>query len=286
MSVTIMAQVWELELSHNAQSVLLALADHADDDGYCYPSVGRLAWKTGYGVRQVQRTLKNLRDRGLAVPTGPVVGGRHHTTVYQLNPSAGKQKSPFQPRTERQTLADIKGDNMTPFDGESEIKGDTQDAERVTSETQRVTPETLKGDIAMSSESSVTIKESSIKPSEDGTKFDYPDWFKPLTSLKGFKLTAHKNAIQSIREGCDEAGVNEADIVQAFAEYYRDGGRATNGWSDPVAALVRTLPVQINKTRKTSKTGNRPPSKVFSVNSIDFAAMKAAHEARQSGGKP
>ena len=279
MSVKIMAQVWELELSHNAQSIFLALADHADDDGYCYPSVGRLAWKTGYGVRQVQRTLKYLRDGGLAVPTGSVAGGRHNTNVYRLDPSAGRQKPPFQPRAERQISADIKGDNMTPFDDESEIKGDTQDAERVTSETQRVTPESQKGDIAMSSEPSVTIKETSIEPS-GANKFDYPDWFQPLTALKGFKMTAHKNAILSIREGCDEAGVNEAEVVLSFTQYYRDGGRATNGWSDPVASLVRSLPVQINKSRKTDK---RP--KTFSVNSTDFAAMKAEQDARQSGGK-
>ena len=277
MSVKIMAQVWELELSHNAQSILLALADHADDDGYCYPSVGRLAWKTGYGVRQVQRTLKYLRDHKMAIPTGSVVGGRHNTVVYRLDPSAGRQKPPFQPRTERQISADVKGDNMTPFDDKTEIKGVTQDAERVTPETQRVTPESQKGDIAVSPEPSVTIKESSIESS--GAKFDYPEWFQPLTALKGFKMTAHKNAILSIREGCDEAGVNEAEVVLAFTEYYRDGGRATNGWSDPVASLVRTLPVQINKSRKTDK---RP--KTFSVNSTDFAAMKAEQDARQSGG--
>ena len=141
MSVKIMSQVWELDLPHNAQSIFLALADHADDDGYCYPSVGRLAWKTGYGVRQVQRTLKDLRDQKLAIPTGSVAGGRHNTVVYRLDPSAGKQKPPFQPRTERQISADIKGDNMTSFDAETDIKGDTQDAERVTFETQRVTPE-------------------------------------------------------------------------------------------------------------------------------------------------
>ena len=93
-------------------------------------------------------------------------------------------------------------------------------------------------------------------------------------------MTAHKNAILSIREGCDEAGVNEAEVVLAFTEYYRDGGRAVNGWSDPVASLVRTLPVQINKSRKTDK---RP--KTLSVNSTDFAAMKAEQDARQSGGK-
>jgi len=278
MSVKLMGQVWELDLPHNAQSILLALADHADDDGYCYPSVGRLAWKTGYGVRQVQRTLKDLRDQKLAISTGSVAGGRHNTVVYRLDPSAGKQKPPFQPRTERQTLADTKGANLTPFDGDSEIKGDIQDVERVTFETQRVTPETLKGDIAMSPESSVTIKESSIKPSEDGaaSKFDYPAWFQPLTSLKGFKSTAHKNAIQSIRDGCDEAGVNEAEIVLAFADYYRDGGRAINGWSDPVAALVRTLPVQIAKKRKG---GAQPVSP-----KTDWVAMAAEHEARRARG--
>ena len=103
----------------------------------------------------------------------------------------------------------------------------------------------------------------------------YPEWFQPLVDLKGFKRTAHKNAILSIQEGCDEASVNEAAVVGEFAEYYRGGGRSTNGWSDPVAALVRTLPVQIAKTRK-----GRPKS--TSLN-IDYAALKAQVEARQGG---
>ena len=126
---------------------------------------------------------------------------------------------------------------------------------------------------------------SSSDEDEDATpsaKHDYPDWFQPLTALKGFKSTAHKNAIQSVREGCEEAGVNEAEVVSDFAVYYRDGGRAANGWSDPVAALVRTLPKQINQTRR--KGGNRPPPKVFSVNSQDFAAMKAEQDARKARG--
>ena len=275
MSIKIMSQIWELDLPHNAQSVFLALADHADDDGYCYPSVGRLAWKTGYGVRQVQRTLKELRDNKLAIPMSPVVGGRHNTIVYKLDPSAGKHKPAFRPRPDFADLPpdfpDIKGDNMTPFTEEPEKKGDTQVAERVSPKTQRVSPETQKGDIAMSPESSVIIKESSIESSGH----QYPEWFRPLVDLKGFKRTAHKAAILSIQEGCDEASGNEAAVVGEFAEYYRGGGRATHGWSDPVAALVRTLPLQINKTRK-----GRPKS--TSLN-IDYAALKAQVEARQGG---
>ena len=105
---------------------------------------------------------------------------------------------------------------------------------------------------------------------------NYPDWFQPLVDLKGFKNTAHKGAIESIQAGCDEAGVNEAEIVRAFADYYRDGGRAINGWSDPVAALVRTLPVQIAKKRKGGAQPARPKT--------DWVAMAAEHEARRARG--
>ena len=133
--------------------------------------------------------------------------------------------------------------------------------------------------------STVTVPYTSASNEDEGAptsaKHDYPEWFQPLTALKGFKATAHKNAIQSVREGCEEAGVNEAEIVLSFADYYRDGGRATNGWSDPVAALVRTLPVQIAKHRNPT---SRPPPKVFSVNSIDWVAEKAALDARRARG--
>ena len=33
MSVKIMSQVWELDIDHSEMIVLLAMADHADDDG-------------------------------------------------------------------------------------------------------------------------------------------------------------------------------------------------------------------------------------------------------------
>ena len=69
-------------------------------------------------------------------------------------------------------------------------------------------------------------------------------------------------------------GVNEAAVVSDFADYYRDGGRASNGWSDPVAALVRTLPVQINKTRKP--TSRPPPSDVDPIEKHRQAAAEIA----------
>lgn len=98
MSILLMAQVWECDLDHSQQSVLLALADHARDDGtYCFPSVARVAWKTGYSVRQTQRILKQLRyDLGILilVEDGGKVGS---TNQYTIDLSKAKKKKPFEP---------------------------------------------------------------------------------------------------------------------------------------------------------------------------------------------
>jgi len=238
MSVKIMSQVWELDIDHSEMIVLLAMADHADDDGQnCYPSNAYLAWKTGYSDRQVRRVLRTLESTGIITRVAHEEGGRGLATEYRLNPEKGDKKSAFM-ANKRRTSTTQKGDILSEKADMGVHKGGHS-----------YVPPTI-------SNHQLNIKE----PSEDGAtaNFDYPEWFQPLTALKGFKATAHKTAIQSVREGCEEAGVNEAEIVLAFADYYRDGGRATNGWSDPVAALVKTLPVQINKTRKP--TSRPPPS--------------------------
>jgi Helix-turn-helix domain len=88
-SVRIMASVWELELPQNEKLVLLALADHSDDRGSCYPSVARLAWKSGYSVRQTQTILKNLRVSGILDVIGSSAGGRGNATQYQIHSEKG-----------------------------------------------------------------------------------------------------------------------------------------------------------------------------------------------------
>lgn len=56
-----MGQVWDLDLPTNEQLILLAMADHADHEGEnIWPSVGLIAWKTGYSERTIQRVIKSL----------------------------------------------------------------------------------------------------------------------------------------------------------------------------------------------------------------------------------
>jgi len=97
MSVKLMGEVWELKLDHATSHVLLAMADHARDDGSrCFPSVGYLSWKTNYSLRQVQRILANLENTGIIIPVAYQNGGRGFATEYQLVLAAAPRKESYQ----------------------------------------------------------------------------------------------------------------------------------------------------------------------------------------------
>ncbi len=82
MSVKLMALVWELDLSTFEKLVMLALADCANDDGECWPSVATLSRKTGAAERTVQRSLRALEQCGL-LKTITLTGRGNR---YWLNP--------------------------------------------------------------------------------------------------------------------------------------------------------------------------------------------------------
>lgn len=134
MSIRVMTQVWELKLQDSHKFVLLAFADHANDEGVCYPSVGRIGWKCGLSVRQVQRIASDLRRAGLLEPLGGIAGGRPQGVLYRVCPRKGDKLSPFVPE---------RGDKLSPLFAE---KSDAGDVERVTSGTKGVTSPTRKGD--------------------------------------------------------------------------------------------------------------------------------------------
>lgn len=128
MSAKMMGQVWELVLTPARQSVLLALADHADHNGAdVKPGVPLIAWKTGYSERQVQRIMRELEDDGLLVKVAQPPG---RPTVYRIDLSKGTRKPAYVPkpkpgrRGDRVTppTPDISsphdGDNLTPQGGD------------------------------------------------------------------------------------------------------------------------------------------------------------------------
>lgn len=65
MSIKLMTAVWDREdLSSTQKLVLLSLADWANDEGLCWPSIDRLATKTSMAGRSVQRIIRDLESMG------------------------------------------------------------------------------------------------------------------------------------------------------------------------------------------------------------------------------
>jgi hypothetical protein len=144
-------------LSSSERIVLMAMADHAMDDGTsCFPSVGRLAWKTDYSGRQVRRILRALEEKELIVPVKNISGGGR-ATEYIIHIEKGVPKLPFLNKNTPDTMSGCKTQTTDTMSG---LKSHTQDI--------AVSPTP---DIAVSAEPSLTVKEkekreasASLKP--------------------------------------------------------------------------------------------------------------------------
>lgn len=94
MSGRLVSQVYERELGHAEQAILVAMADHADDFGRgCRPSMAYVAWKTGYNDRQVRRIVHALRAAGALVTVREATPRR--PAEYAINLAALPEKKPF-----------------------------------------------------------------------------------------------------------------------------------------------------------------------------------------------
>ena len=72
----------DTDLKGSELLLALAIADHADADGFCYPKIERLAAKIRLKVRQTQAILKTLSEKGFVEVDNR--GGRGIPTFYQL----------------------------------------------------------------------------------------------------------------------------------------------------------------------------------------------------------
>ena len=83
MSIRYMTKVWDAGPEDRTETmVLLALADHANDDGRCYPSISHLADKTRLSRQGLCNALDRLEDDGwISRERG---GGRGNPTHYTL----------------------------------------------------------------------------------------------------------------------------------------------------------------------------------------------------------
>lgn len=81
LSIRVMSQVWDHSPAKGRALILhLALADHCNDEGWCWPSIATLAKKCRIGERQTQYLIRWLENHGEL--TREECPGRTHTNRY------------------------------------------------------------------------------------------------------------------------------------------------------------------------------------------------------------
>lgn len=65
MSVKFWKMAWDTDINHTSKIVLLALTDHANEKGICWPGLDHLALKTNLTRRSVINQLNKLCEQGL-----------------------------------------------------------------------------------------------------------------------------------------------------------------------------------------------------------------------------
>lgn len=133
-----MSKVWQLQLPHREKHILLALADHADDQGRnVFPSIGYTAWKSDYSERTVQKVMRRFREEKTLIVTKKA--GRRTSTVYRIDLSQIPEKPPLRgeeiaPQEEEVQSTTLRGAKSSVRGAKSSVRGEVAGAPKSSSE--------------------------------------------------------------------------------------------------------------------------------------------------------
>ncbi len=216
--------VWRLKLPHNRAWLLMALADHAHDDGgRCFPGVQHLAWKTGYGERQVRRVLHDLREDGLIEAVAYAHGGTR-PTEYHLHLDRGVMK-PF--------IRSWGGDDKMsgpPLRGVTSLGTEGDDIKSATPGVTVRPPDTAK-----TSEPSVTIIEPSGEPS-----VYKGSWRRTLRAIEGWGEKGEPH-MEALHMWIEEKGWLKDQLEASAIGLAATSEKTLKGYRNMVAAFQRRL---------------------------------------------
>ncbi|WP_080704632.1 helix-turn-helix domain-containing protein [Bordetella bronchiseptica] len=98
MSTIVMSACWPIQTKTPVQkAVLMSMADNANDEGVCWPSVAYIVMRTCAGERTVQDAIKWLIKHGAITASGR--SGR--STVYTVTPAKFAPPQDLHPRSIR-----------------------------------------------------------------------------------------------------------------------------------------------------------------------------------------
>lgn len=211
-----MGQVWALALPRSERDVLLALADHAHDDGTsARPGVPYLVWKLDLAKSTVVAALRGLEEKGIIAATRSG-GGRGRVTEYSLDLEKGTKKRPFTERLNRPI------DSAKPSDPREETVRSSLAREEEPS-----------GTISRATTTALAVRESAASPRPPNPIWDLLVEFEgePLPRFK----TARGRIVSDLRELLVRDGIRDVDA--ALTEIRRRRDALIGEWGEAKATL-------------------------------------------------
>jgi len=218
-SIKVMTEVWNSSSATGTKRLMmLALADHANEEGCCFPGIASLAHKCRITERNAQLVLRELEESGeLITELGT---GRRNTNQYWV----------FPPDTLTRLLLELPAQLERVKSSDERVKISAllervkfsaqrvkSSAERVKSSAERVKP--------TSPEPSVTVSEPTEEPSEtDGAQGE-------STPPAQVPVSAEGQDQDTSTEAADAARVNTPTPPLQEPELPKANGRAPNATS-------------------------------------------------------
>jgi hypothetical protein len=113
-----MGIVLESALPRSEKYVLIALADHAKEDGAdVYPSLARIEWKTGYSETQVRDIMRSLKNKKILLLVHRGGNGDGDTNKYRIDLKAIPMLMEFSEWVAQKREKQKKGTKTEPCEG-------------------------------------------------------------------------------------------------------------------------------------------------------------------------
>lgn len=216
MSAKLLGEVWELDLPMNQAWVLMAMVDHADHEGKnIFPSLGLLAWKTGYCEQTVRRLIKKLREAKIVIEDKVRAG---KTTIYRVDLTQAKRKQPLTSRShplhvenkgtiKATPYTQMSGVPLTPKEsGEPSIEPkDIKDSGFANAKPPTATSKDVPEKQAYKPNASSVVKASSVQEKDNQPKLDWNDLIKAIGETFG-AYHQHANHLANMLLGRSRTG--------------------------------------------------------------------------------
>lgn len=240
MSTKMMAIVWPLQMPPSPKAVLVSLADNANDEGHCFPSISTMCERTCLGRTAVIDAVKWLEQHQAI--RADRSNGRH--TTYTLTPEAFTNQSAK--RTGSPSLDEP--DQSASRTGPSLVEPANPSATRTSPppepvrETDGTSPPAGRD---QSARRTLTVKEPSRNRQRESAP-ERPDevpeqaWSDWLLVRKGKRAVLTATALDGVRSEARKAGIGLGDAIRICAERSWVGFRADWDWRSSAAVQRRT----------------------------------------------